>query len=151
MIKVQGLDEIKKVLNGLPDQFRHKVLQASNAEAAAPLVERAHLLAPVGRTGHLAESIGVVKPTLAKAGEVGLVQVGPRRKGGYKGYHAHLVEYGTKDRGRTGIMPKKPFMEPAFNQTKDILFKRIDDIQGKKLMQFMKRTIKSTGGTWSKM
>ena len=160
MIQVQGIKEINDVLNAWPLELQHKALQAVHAEAAIPLVNMAHLLAPVGKgenaTGNLAASIGVEKPSVQRAGEVGQVIVGPRRKNGYKGFAAHLVEYGTKQRtrkngGSTGVMPKHPFMKPAFDSTNTQLFNKVDEILSRKMVSVMKRKIKSNGGTWSKL
>lgn len=151
MIQVKGLKEIQNFVNGLPRELNHKVMQSVNAEAAIPLINKIHLLAPVGKTGNLAESIGVEKPSIKRANEIGVVHVGPRRTSAKRGHHAHLVEYGTKDRGATGIMPKKPFVAPAFEQMKGNLHDNINNILGKKVVSFAKRKIKSNGGTWSQV
>lgn len=150
MIKVTGINEIDAVLKGLPDQVNNKVMQAANVYAAKPLIEKAKLLAPEGPTGSLVDSIGAIKsPSASSTQGVGQIQVGPRRRGGYKGFHGHLVEYGTKTRStRTsnanrGRMTANPFMEKAFDQTKDEVLKRINDGVGKALYSFMKRTIKN--------
>lgn len=151
---IQGFKEIRAVLDGLPKELNHKLLQSVHAEAAIPLVNKAHLLAPVDE-GILADSIGVDKPNIKKVNEIGLIMVGPRR-GKFKAYHAHLVEYGTVERynksgASRGVMPKKPFMEPAYESEKGTLFNRIDQILGAKITAFMRRKIKSTGGTWLKV
>jgi HK97 gp10 family phage protein len=150
MIAVQGLQEIKDFVNGLPKELNHKVMQTVNAEAAQPMVARIHLLAPVGKTGNLADSIGVEKPNIKRTTEIGMVHVGPRRSSKHRGHHAHLVEYGTKDRGRTGIMPKTPFVKPSFDQMSGSILNNINNILGRRVVQFAKRKIKSTGGTWLK-
>jgi len=149
-VEVDGLKEVQKVLAGLPAQLNHRIVQAANAEAAKPLVERAKLLAPEGPTGRLVDSIGVVKLSLKKSSEIGEVNAGPRR-GRFGGSHAHMVERGTVQRknakgANRGIMPVQKFMEPAFSATKDLVLSRINDALGSKLFQFMKRTIKSGGG-----
>lgn len=54
------------------------------------------------RSGNLSESIGVYKDNKAiarKDKRFGLF-TGPRIFGSYKGYHGHLVEFGTKERTR---------------------------------------------------
>lgn len=147
-ISLTGDKDIDAVLRGMPLQLTHTVLQAANAEAAKPLVEKAKLLAPEGPTGRLIDSIGVVKQSVKRAGELGEIQAGPRR-GRYGGHHAHLVERGTKARinergANRGYMPKHPFMEPAFKATHGIVLGRINDAIGKKLYSFMKRTIKNS-------
>jgi HK97 gp10 family phage protein len=156
MIAVQGLQEIKDFVNGLPKELSHKVMQTVNAEAAQPMVARIHLLAPVGKTGNLADSIGVEKPNIKRTTEIGMVHVGPRRSSKHRGFHAHLVEYGTKDRVtkdgvRTGVMPKQPFIKPAFDQMSGSVLNNINNILGRRVVQFAKRKIKATGGTWLKV
>lgn len=140
-VVVTGWKEIDNVFRNLPKELSHSILQSAHIEAAQPLIAAAHLLAPVGKTGNLADSIGPERISL-KRGEVGQVNVGPRRRGGYKGFHAHLVEYpktnrdGTKTKG-------KPFMKPAFDRTKDELEKRINVAIGKKVVASMKRNLGS--------
>lgn len=148
-LTLTGAKEVDNVLRGLPLQFTHKVIQTANFDAAKVLVEKAKLLAPEGATGGLVDSIGTVKPSIVRSNELGEVLTGPRR-GRYKGHAAHLVERGTvkRDKGypNRGIMPKHPFMEPAYLATKDKMFDNIRDILGRKVFAFMSRTIKKTGG-----
>lgn len=147
-MRFTGVKEIDQVLKGLSKQVNHKLLQQAHTQASKVLVERAKLLAPEGPTGNLVDSIGTVREGLAKAKELGLVQSGPRRRRGrYKGYAGHLVEYGTRPRrlkngASRGIMPRKPFMEPAWIQTKDRVVGSINGYLGKALLNFMKRTIR---------
>lgn len=144
-LSVTGIEQIDAVLRGLPEQFTHKVLQAAHAEAALPMVTRMHLLAPVGETGKTADSIGIVKLPFSKAAVVGEIQVGPRR-GRFGGSKAHLSEFGTIKRSfdgaNRGIMPKKPFVEPAFESTNPEVISKIGDILAVKTYQFMYRRIK---------
>lgn len=151
-ISVTGLQEIDNCIKQLPQAFQHSVLVSAHAAAAKPLVERMKLTAPEGPTGNLVDSIGIVRSSLKKANVIGEVKVGPRR-GRYKGNHAHLVEYGTKARklrGRgkykagteRGVMPKHPFVKPAFAQTKGIVEKSISENLGKSVIRLMRRTLK---------
>lgn len=150
-MRLTGAKEIDQVLAGLPLQVADKVLQNSFSDAAKPLVQAAKSLAPKGKTGNLTESIGVTKEpakTLVNRA-VGQIQVGPRRKGKYKGFAGHLNEFGTtaretKSGANRGRMTPHKFMEPAFNQTKGALESRINDSIGRKLSAFMKRIIKNT-------
>jgi len=153
-LSLTGAKEIDAVLKGLPSQFTHKILQAAHTEAAKPFLYRAHLLAPVGRTGGLAESIGVVKTPFAKAGVIGEIMGGPRR-GRFKGHAAHLQEFGTKDR-RTkkrhwkfgyerGRVKPHPFITPAFESTKGEIEKNISNALEIKTKQFIKRFLKKYG------
>lgn len=147
MIKyyLTGVKEIDAVLAGLPLQVDHKVLQAGNFEAAKLVVEAAKGLAPEGPTGNLVDSIGTVKPSFSASEFIGETHTGPRR-GRFKGYAGHLVHDGTKKRNykgaNRGTMPKNPFMEKAFERTKDRVEAIITQSIGKKLYAFMRRTIK---------
>lgn len=145
-ISVTGVKEIDAVLKGMPAQLSHTVLGQAHAAAAKPFVERAKLLAPEGPTGNLVDSIGVEKESFARANQLGQVQAGPRRSRRYKGYVGHLVEYGTtvranKKGANRGMMRKHPFMQPAFNQTKNLVESGIAENLGKKLTAFMKKTL----------
>lgn len=141
-----GLKEIDEVFKGMPLQITHRVMQAANADAAKVLVNKAKSLAPV-RRGVLVNSIGTIKPTFRRSNEIGEVHTGPRR-GRYKGNHAHLVEYGTARRRRGGIMPKKPFMKPAYLATQNQILTHINEKIGAKLSGFMRRTLKKGGLTF---
>jgi HK97 gp10 family phage protein len=144
-LSVTGLKEIDDLLKGLPRQLQHRVLQAAHADAAKPLIDFAQGYSPF-KTGKLERSIGAIKPPIHKATEIGIVKIGPRRGGIYKGYHGHLIEYGhrivTKKGKTVGKTRPKPFIEPAFNVTKKRVENNIADSIGKKLISFMKRTIK---------
>lgn len=123
MISVTGVAEIDKVLRELPKQMTHTILGAAHTLAAKPLVEKAKQLAPVGATHNLVNSIGSTKTNVKRADSLGEVRVGPRRRGGLKGFHGHFNEFGTKRRrtrkgANRGVMPAQPFMRPAFAQTK---------------------------------
>jgi hypothetical protein len=152
-VRVTGVKEIDKVLKGMPKQLTHKVLQTAHAAAGKHTVNAAKLLAPEGPTGRLIDSIGVVKTPIGRANSLGEIHIGPRR-GRYKGFAAHLVEYGTvnrklKGRGKyrkgtkRGRMPRRPFMDPAWNRTKDTVRGSINQEVGRVLYNFMRRTIKN--------
>jgi hypothetical protein len=151
-IKLTGYKEVDNVLRGLPLQLNHRVLQAAHFNAAKYLVEAEKMSAPEGPTGNLIDSIGTLKPSFTRASELGLVETGPRR-GKYKGNHAHLVEFGTKQRtlkgdgkyssGNRGVMPKKPFALPSWEKVKGRVLNSINDQIGVALYRFMKRTIKN--------
>lgn len=139
MIEVTGYKEILNVIQQLPDQFSDPYLRRVHTKAAVPLVNRIHLLAPVGLTGNLADSIGIVK-----AEGLGGIAVGPRRKGGFKGFHAHNVEYGHKSRRiRSGkaFVPAHPFERPAWEQTQDQVEQIEANILTKDLGQFIRSKV----------
>jgi hypothetical protein len=146
-VKTTGVKPIDYVLKRLPQQLNHRVLQSAHYDAAKVLVNEAKNLAPEGPTGNLVDSIGTVRPSMSKASELGLIEVGPRR-GRYKGNAAHLVEYGTVQRrnkrgANRGKMTAKPFMFPAWEKTKDRIRASINTNIGTALWRFMKRTIKN--------
>lgn len=146
-MRFTGVKEIDQVLKGLDKQLNHKILQQAHASASKVLVDAAKLTAPEGPTGNTIDSIGVVKTPFAKASELGLIDVGPRR-GRYKGNVAHLIEYGTRRRSlnngaNRGTMPANPFMEPSWERTKDTVLNSINRFLGATLFRFMKRTIKN--------
>jgi HK97 gp10 family phage protein len=145
-ISVTGIAEIDKVLRGMPAQLSHTVLGQAHAAAAKPLVERAKLLAPEGPTGNLVDSIGAEKESFSKVTQLGQVQAGPRRSRRHKGHVAHLVEYGTTVRANRkganrGAMRKSPFMQRAFDQTKNLVEGSIAEQIGKKLSAYMRKTL----------
>lgn len=141
-VKVTGIKEIDAVFRGLKVEVSHRLLQSANEEAAKPLVDAAHLLAPVGTTGNLADSIGIEKPSFKRVDAVGQVNVGPRRGGKYKGHHGHLVEYGKTN--RDGSKSKaNPFMHRAFDRSIETVKEKFNGIVGKRMLRLMKRTLKN--------
>jgi len=140
-ISITGLKEIDDVLKGMPLILQDRVLKTAHADAAKPLTEAARALAPLGKTGNLKSSIGVERVSMKKVDAIGLVQVGPRRRGGHKGFHGHLIEFGKTNRDGSKTTAT-PFMEPAFMQTKTQVESGIAQSVGVKLAQFIKRTVK---------
>jgi len=140
-LSVTGIKEIDAVIKGLPLQLQDRVLKTAHADAAKIGVQAAKAIVPV-KTGTLRDSIGVERVSMKRTTEIGLVQYGPRKRGGFKGFHGHLIEYGKNNRDGTKTKPQ-PFMEPSFNQTKGQIQNNIADSLGKKLNSFMKRTIKN--------
>lgn len=145
-LSITGLKEIDDVFRGFPGVYNHRILQAAHAEAAKPLIYKEHLLAPVGKTGKLADSIGVIKMPFTKAASIGEVQVGPRR-GRFGGSAAHLIEFGTKMRNFNGAnrgrVTAKPFIEQAFDATYQQVIDGISLALAQKGYAFMKRIIKN--------
>lgn len=151
-VVVTGIEEFDRMLRNMTPELNHRILGAANAHAAKPLIAAAKALAPQGRTGNLKKSIGAAKITQKMANEIGTVHVGPRRKNGNKGHHGHLVEFGAGPRKPGGwyakwpnahptMMPKSPFMRPAFERTKNLLDQDRTLFIAMKLKDFMKRTL----------
>lgn len=148
-----GHKEIDRTLRSLPDAVKHSVQQQAHVDAAKPLIEKEKLLAPEGPTGNLVDSIGAVKIPLRRASFVGEVHVGPRVRRPYRGFHGHLVEFGTRERelkGRgkypagtkRGVMTAKPFVRPALAQTQETVLARIQNSTAKKLVAKMRRELR---------
>ena len=115
MIEVKGAKEILRAIQGLPKQFSDPYLRKVHRKASLVVVNEIHRRAPVGLTGNLADSIGVVKSE-----GLGGIAVGPIIGGGKKGFAGHLNEYGTKPRRtrrgkKLGVMEAKPFERPAWD------------------------------------
>lgn len=143
-VSFSGEQAIDKVLLMLPKELTHTVLSGAHFAAAKPLVQKEKLLAPEGPTGNLVDSIGATKMSFKRATVVGEVIVGPRRRGGYKGFAGHLVEFGTSRRetkrgANRGVMPKKPFAKPSFDATKGQVEKAIAVNIGKQVVRIMKK------------
>lgn len=148
MIRLTGDKEIDLVLKGLPLLLSDRVLSNSFSDAAKPMVEAIKSFTPTGETDNLINSIGIVKERNIVDGKaIGQIQIGPRRKGRYKGHIGHIIEYGTVNRktksgANRGAVKANPFMEKGLDQTKDQVLGRINNSIGNKLYQFMRRTIK---------
>ncbi len=70
-------------------------------------------------SGNLERSIGRIQ---GKSKDFLNIQVAPRAKSGFKGFHAHLVHFGTKNRNNKkgqnrGSMPANDFMRRAFDKS----------------------------------
>lgn len=153
-LSLTGVNEIDQVLKGLPNQINHRIMGAAHADAAKPIIPAAQSRIK-NKTGRLRDSLGTEKISVRKSNQIGLVYVGPRRKRGKKGFHGHLVEFGHKlvsskksGKRQIGFVRPYPFMEPAFHQTKAEVTENIKTSVAKKLVSFMKRTIKKGGGTF---
>lgn len=147
-ISITGVKEIDRTLRNLPKELSHQILGAAHMAASKPLVEKEKLLAPEGPDGALVDSIGAMKTPIKRADAVGEVIVGPRRRAPHRGFHGHLVEFGTRRRetkkgANRGIMQANPFAAPAFEQTKLIVEENIRVQIGKKLVLRMKKELGS--------
>lgn len=150
-IVVTGMKELDNMLRQMTPELNNRILGAANAESAKPLIKEAKSLVPK-KTGTLEKSIGAIKVSKRKATEIGMVKVGPRRGGRYRGYHGHLVEFGTGPRKpggwyagfrnpRSTVMPAHPFMRPAFERTKTQIISTQKQSVAVKLNAFMKRKL----------
>jgi len=122
-VNLTGGKNLDKLLDALPVQLERRIVGGALNASAKPIIKSAK-----GKihkfTGNLAKSLGSVNVKTgegAKASEV-KVRIGARRGGKFKGFHAHLLEFGTKERivkktgKRVGRGPKKPFLGPALRE-----------------------------------
>ena len=111
-------------LENLKAVTKHKIMGSALYAAAKPIEDAQKKILSAKttkRTGNLDKSIGRVRVSIRKANELGTVRIGPRRGGVYRGFHGHLIEFGTKDRytkkGKyTGRGPSLPFVAPSYNE-----------------------------------
>lgn len=135
--ELEGFAELDQVLAGLPGRFGDQVVNGILRKAAKPYVDRAKALSSnADVTGDTTKSIGIIANRKTNS-----IIVGPRRGNGYKGYVAHILEYGAaphliqaKAAGKhlsfngkaytqvhhPGIAAQ-PFLRPAFDETKDAM------------------------------
>ena len=117
---------------GLPGKFGDQVIDKILKKAAAPLIKQAkEISSNADVTGNLTRSIGAQANRKNRS-----ITVGPRRGNGFKGYHAHLLEYGTaphliktkngKEREHPGSAAF-PFMRPAYDETAQQMVESIKD------------------------
>ena len=157
-VRIIGDKEIDDVLKELPLAITDGILQQAGSNAGKILVSKAKLIAPEGPNGYLVDSIGVVKGKFSQVStsqrELGAVSIGPRR-GKYKGYAAHFIEYGTrtretKGRGKKrivrkanrGLMTPKPFMKPAYEATVNQMRQSYNGFVSKRIIQVMRKKLK---------
>lgn len=156
-IRVTGVKELDEALKAMTAEMSDKTMQSAAMGASKVLIDRAKSLAP-SKGGGLRQSIGVTKGSFNQVRslqrEIGQVKVGPRR-GRYKGYAAHLMEFGTKNRYSRSVRGKRtapsfkgrvtprPFMEPAFNETKGQVIASYNQFLGKRIVGVMKRKLGS--------
>jgi HK97 gp10 family phage protein len=89
-ISFKGFDDLDAVLAGLGPKLGPQTVNKVLSKAAQPLVKAAKALSSnADVTGDTTKSIGILNNR-----KNGGISIGPRRGNGYKGHHAHLLEYG---------------------------------------------------------
>lgn len=119
---VLTMQQLQAKMNNLKDISKHKIVGSAIYKASLPMEQAQKSILnskTQKKTGRLDESIGRIRVPISKATDVGQVRIGPRVGGKYKGYHGHLIEFGTKERytksGKyTGKGPKLPYIQPAY-------------------------------------
>ena len=151
-VSATNLEEVKHLLNTLPDEYRKKVMVKIIRDAAKPMMDQAVQNAPKSRGSHKARGNVIPSGTLKKS--IGWIDmkktkyvteiIGPRVKGAFRGYrggwYGHFVEFGHETRrsksgkfmkthrGRnvTGFVAAKPFMEPAWDSKVGTVINRFE-------------------------
>lgn len=138
-----GFVEFDRILKQMPTAFEDRVLSSANIQSAKPIIDSARTFIK-DKTSNLSDSIGSQRAPKATKEISGLVLVGPRftrtgkvskaKGGGLKGAHGYNVEYGhafpfngrkgkysstRNNKKKYGMVPPHPFLEPAYNQTKE--------------------------------
>jgi hypothetical protein len=147
-IRSYGAKELENLFKRMPLDFQDKIFKEAHRRALKPTLEKASSLAPVQnaaerayktrfdsggvRTVPLRDSIKTVSGgSPQRTGEIGLVRAGALRRKPYRAFHAALVEFGSRGIRKAGgwyaklgfktqkPMPRKAFMRPAWEDTKD--------------------------------
>ncbi|WP_306642595.1 HK97-gp10 family putative phage morphogenesis protein [Sanyastnella coralliicola] len=166
-MKLEGAEQIQKLLQELPPALKKSVLISAQKKAAKPVVQqmiRNLDSSTKSRSGNLKKSIGT-KTLKDRGRETTSTITGPRVGGRFKGYHAHLIEHGTsagertskkgyftfKGKGGKTIRVRmidhpgtkaRPFAKPAIESKKEEVVQAFSFEIGAALNRVMKRTIK---------
>lgn len=139
MSEVYGFDALEKTFSNFAYKDKRNIIISAFRKATKPTVDQAKANAPVGATGNLRKSIGFV-PIRGQAG----AYVGARIKGGFRGYHGHLVEEGTverfrksKDNASTGKMRYSGFWRRAMISTEQQVMNTVADEWYKSIEKFI--------------
>ena len=161
--EITGDTDLAKALQGIPGRISQEAAFAALVEALLPVVNAAKARAPV-ESGDLKRSLGFTIKRYKKS-KILLGIVGPLRGYGTGGRepanYAHLIEYGHRiarggklDRtdGRrvrrglfeargtdVGFVPPRPFMRPAWDETKRQCLETLARIFGEKMLAEVRR------------
>lgn len=113
--KVQGLSELVRTLEEMPDAIRRKSLDKGTKEGATVIQQAAIANAPE-RTGKLKQNIVVRKrkDTIFDAEHSVVIRKQGKASNARNAFYAFFREYGAYGK------PGKPFFRPAFEQNKEI-------------------------------
>ena len=150
-IKLTGFEVLGNLFDSLPRDIAGKVGVAALRKGAKPILEEAKNLVPVNK-GKLKESLAI--QTIR--GDVPAVTIVARRRKPFRGFYAHLVEFGTKPHEIKNVLiggkffpviqhpgsVARPFMRPAFltkkNEALKIILESISGEIEKKIEKAMK-------------
>ena len=115
-MKIQGLKELQRNLERLPQEIQGRALKATLTAGGQVIAKKAKTLIKNEESGALKKSLG----TVFRRGRKGYAVIGARNgfQTEYKGKkrnpanYAHLVEY-----GHSGTVLAYPFLRPAIDAT----------------------------------
>ena len=113
--RVTGAAQLERRMRKLSAAAQHRVLREAVEAGSEPIVRSAKGRAPSADIAEGVRLINVLRKARAVVAEIGLP--GGRRKW----FHGLFIELGTGPRvqkatgRRTGSMPARPFLRPAFN------------------------------------
>ena len=115
-IQVEGLDKLRRALLELPKELHKGPLRASVSAGAKVVQKQAALLAPIDE-GTLKKAIYRSRSREGSSSVQEMAIVGVRygkrfRRRGLDAWYWRFIEFGTRK------MRARPFMRPAFEQTK---------------------------------
>jgi hypothetical protein len=108
VVSTYGFDGLEETFKNFQYKDKRGIFMNAFRKAVKPTLEAAKGNVPIGKTGNLRKSLGVV-PMQDNIG----VFVGARVIGGYRGFHGHLVEDGTVNR-YVKTEKGKPLKTPRF-------------------------------------
>jgi HK97 gp10 family phage protein len=119
-IQTYGFNALKRTLDNMAFKDKRRILIPALKRASKPTLEMAVANSPVGKTGNLKKSLGQI----AVGNEMAII-IGARKKGGFKGFHGGLIDFGTMMRFRktkgnapTGMVKPTGFFSRAVRSTK---------------------------------
>jgi HK97 gp10 family phage protein len=116
-IKVEGLEDLKKHLDGLANAAATRVGKNTMRSGARVIVRHAKARAPVGKTGRLKNSIKVVEQTREQR-LAGIVTA----YAGTRLFYGRLLELGTSR------MAPKAFLRPAADENGPAIRAKMEEI-----------------------
>jgi HK97 gp10 family phage protein len=138
-IKIDGIEEIQKILRELPEREGANLIKATVRGIAAEVNKEAKKRVPT-KTGNLKKSLKVKAVRSPKFQPVFDVRAESGRGVKNDGFYWRFIEHGT---GGKNPQPEQPFVRPA----KDLVFSKIStlvqDLFVKKIAAAAKRKLKA--------
>jgi len=126
---IKGFDEVKKLLDQLPDKVSRRIAQSAVTSAARVVQKEVKKAAPRGtepsnasrKYGRLRDNIRVIRLRFVKDGQVAArVDTG-------SAFWALFIEFGTR------YIAAKPWFSPAFNNAAGAAFDKMRDTLARRL------------------